>query len=182
MSVTDGTATPNPLPYDVLDWYTLTMPGESRGTGAAPGPTADPYELACDWARAVTQAVYRPLSRSEAEALFAGLLGDLRQTLLATPFSADAARSVGARLAAEGVRKPQALERSLIFLDEHLLAALDLDDYTYRPMMTRLLAGLAAGWAGVVREQALRDAREQRRSTVRRQDADPSRTARQRGA
>lgn len=165
----------------MLGWYTFTMPGESRGTSAASGPPSDLDELACDWARAVTQAVYRPLSRSGAETLFAGLLVDLRQALLATPFSADAARSVGARLAAGGVRRPQALERSLIFLDEHLLAALGLDDYTYRPMMTRLLAGFAAGWAGVVRERALKDARE-RRSTVRRQDADPSRTARQRGA
>jgi hypothetical protein len=130
----------------------------------------------------VTQTVYRPLSRPEVEILLAGLLDDLRQALLATPFSADAARSVGARLAAGGVRRPQALERSLVFLDEHLLAALGLDDYTYRPLMTRLLAGLAAGWAAVVREQALRSAREQRRPAVRRRDADPSPAARQRGA
>ena len=119
--------------------------------------------LAQEWARAITQAVYRPVSRQQTEELLADLLSRLRAALLEEPFSADPARSVGASLVDAGINRPEALERSLVFLDEHLLVALGLDDYTYRPLMTRLLAGLAGGWAGVLREQAARHQREERR-------------------
>lgn len=160
----------------------MSVAGESAGTGARPGHTSGLEELARDWARAVTQAVYRPLSRSEAEDLLAALLAELRDALLAHPFAAEPARSVGARLAAGGIRRPQALERSLIFLDEHLLTELDLDDYVYRPLMTRLLAGLAGGWAAIVREEASREARKQGRPQSRSRRAEPSVQVSQRGA
>ncbi len=156
------------VPEQLCGWYTLSVAGESSGTGARPGHASGLEELARDWARAVTQAVYRPLSRSEAEGLLAALLAELRDALL--------------RLAAGGVRRPQALERSLIFLDEHLLTELDLDDYVYRPLMTRLLAGLAGGWAALVREEALREARKQSHPQSRSRRAEPSVQVSQRGA
>lgn len=123
--------------------------------------------LAQEWARAITQAVYRPVSRQQTEDLMVDLLGRLKAALLEEPFSAEPARSVGALLVDAGIHRPEALERSLVFLDEHLLVALELDDYTYRPLMTRLLAGLAGGWAGVLKEQA-EGKRDERRPTNRR--------------
>ena len=128
----------------------------------------DLVSLAQEWARAITQAVYRPVSRQQTEQLLADLLSRLRIALLEEPFSAEPARSVGASLVAAGIHRPEALERSLVFLDEHLLVALGLDDYTYRPLMTRLLAGLAGGWAGALKEQAGRHQRDERRPTTRR--------------
>ena len=119
--------------------------------------------LGQEWARAITQAVYRPVSRQQTEGLLADLLGRLRAALLDEPFSADPARSVGAALVGAGIHRPEALERSLVFLDEHLLVELGLDDYTYRPLMTRLLAGLAGGWASALKVQAGRSQREEGR-------------------
>lgn len=110
--------------------------------------------LAREWARAVTQALYRPMSRLETEELLRGLLVRLHGALTADEFSAEPARSAGADLFAAGIHRPEALERSLVFLDEHLLAAFGLEDYSYRPAMTRMLAGLASGWAGALRENA----------------------------
>ena len=123
--------------------------------------------LAQEWARAITQAVYRPVSRQQTEDLLADLLTRLRAALLDEPFTAEPARSVGAAFVDAGIHRPEALERSLVFLDEHLLVELGLDDYTYRPLMTRLLAGLAGGWASVLKEQAARPQRDERRPTTR---------------
>lgn len=162
-------------------WYTCTVVGRARGSGSAAEPSADVAPLARDWARAVTQALYRPMGRPEMEDLLRDLLVRLHGALLADPFTAEPARSAGAALVAAGIQRPEALERSLVFLDEHLLAALGLDDYTHRPAMTRLLAGLAAGWAGVLREHATQERRGQRQAAVSR----PSRSQpepRQRGA
>ena len=61
------------------------------------------------------------MSRQQTEELLADLLGRLRAALLNEPFSADPARSVGAALVDAGIHRPEALERSLVFLDEHLL-------------------------------------------------------------
>lgn len=124
------------------------------GSGDQPQDLAP---LAGEWARAITQTLYKPVSRPQVESLLTDLLTRLRAALLAQPFSAEPARAAGASLVDAGIHRPEALERSLVFLDEHLLAALGLDDYTYRPLMTRLLAGLAGGWAGVLREQAVRE-------------------------
>src|SRR5918993_3741892 len=127
--------------------------------GRSAGRADDLAPLAQEWARAITQAVYRPVSRHRTEELLAELLGRLRAALLEDPFSADPARSVGAALVDAGIHRPEALERSLVFLDEHLLVELGLDDYTYRPLMTRLLAGLAGGWASVLKAQGGRPQR-----------------------
>lgn len=141
----------------------------------------DVAPLAREWARAVTQSLYRPVSRPEMEELLRDLLAGLHGALLADTFTAEPARSAGAALVAAGIRRPEALERSLVFLDEHLLAALGLEDYVYRPAMTRMLAGLAGGWAGAFRESATSERRGQRQREV----ASPSRAQhepRQRGA
>lgn len=117
--------------------------------------------LAQEWARAITQAHYRPVSRQRTEELLAELLDRLRAALLQEPFSADPARAVGAALVDGGIHRPEALERSLVFLDEHLLVELGLDDYTHRPLMTRLLAGLAGGWASALKGQGVRSQRDE---------------------
>lgn len=116
------------------------------------------------------------------EGLLGSLLGQLRDALLATPFTAEPARAAGAALGAAGIQRPEALERSLVFLDESLLAALELDDYTYRPLMTRLLAGLAGGWAGVLRAEAARNRRARRQATTPSRRSESAAAARRRGA
>lgn len=88
------------------------------------------------------------------ESLLRDLLVRLHSALIAEPFTAEPARSAGAVLVAAGIRRPEALERSLVFLDENLLAAFNFEDYAYRLVMTRMLAGLASGWAGALRESA----------------------------
>jgi hypothetical protein len=145
----------------------MTMAAQEPA-GHSVEPSEDLAPLAQEWARAITQAVYRPMSRQQTEELLADLLGRLRAALLNEPFSADPARSVGAALVDAGIHRPEALERSLVFLDEHLLVELGLDDYTYRPLMTRLLAGLAGGWASVLKGQAVRSQREEGRPATRR--------------
>lgn len=160
-------------------WYTCTVVRRARQSGSAAERSPDVAPLAREWARAVTHALYRPMSRPEMEGLLQDLLRRLHGALIADPFTAEPARSAGAALVAAGIQRPEALERSLVFLDEHLLAGLGLEDYAYRPAMTRLLAGLAGGWAGLLRENATRERRGQRKATGS-HDARPLREARRR--
>lgn len=108
------------------------------------------------WASAIAGTSYVPLSRDEVLYLLEELARELIDGLLSEPFSADAARAVGARMVQAHFTDAATIERSVHVLGERLLDEFGLiHNARLRGRISRLQGALAHGYARALRERTL---------------------------
>ncbi|RKT57380.1 putative bifunctional diguanylate cyclase/phosphodiesterase [Saccharothrix australiensis] len=120
----------------------------ARGGVGASGAARD--DFASRWASAVGETVL--VGRPELRDVLAALTEDLRAALLGDHHPDAAVRGVGRSLVEHGYVSTTTLERSLVFLGDHLLGHFGVPaDHAHRLMA--VLGGIAAGYSEALRER-----------------------------
>lgn len=125
------------------------MPG--TGGSAVDGGEPAPEDVVRQWTREVIHTSYVPMGRPDVEAFLAECVDELLSVLDGGP--AEAARGIGARLVGAHLTNSAALARTL----RHLATELPKIRQTDPVRLIEALSALAAGFAGALREQTLRE-------------------------
>ncbi|HKT00701.1 MAG TPA: EAL domain-containing protein [Rugosimonospora sp.] len=125
-------------------------PAQAGASGTGQRDRAD--LLAEAWTGAVIGTSYVSMSREDMRAYLRELAGRLLTALAAPEFDPAAARVVGESLVAAHFTQPASLGQTLAVLEEHLAGAAGRAP---GDRLGRLLAGIAIGYAGALRERTL---------------------------
>ncbi|GGM46849.1 GGDEF domain-containing protein [Longimycelium tulufanense] len=126
--------------------------GSDTARGTRHGDGRDAFALA--WADAVVGTSYVSMSRTEVEEHLRGLTDRLAEALFTEPFTADAARQVGAAMVGAHFTGTETLNRTIALVADELPLRLGLDRST--PWRLSALQGaLAAGYAEALRQRTL---------------------------
>jgi diguanylate cyclase (GGDEF)-like protein len=127
-------------------------------------------EFARDWARAVVDTSYVPMSRQEKTDFLYGLTKRLAGALAADPVDAAAAYQVGADLVRANFSAPEALGRTVRMITGSLAGTVRLAGDTTRPgdttLLNDLVEALATGYARALRDRTLDEQESIRRAAL----------------
>jgi diguanylate cyclase (GGDEF)-like protein len=146
------------------------MPG--GGTGMGPGTLGGLAGFARDWARAVGDTSYVPMTRLEVESYLRGQAERLVVALCAEPFSTAPGYRIGAELVAAHLSAPETLGRTIQIIADRLLSAVGLASGERLPVaetharLSALLGALAAGNSRALRDRTLDEQEAIRRAAL----------------
>ncbi|GAB7037954.1 hypothetical protein JCM9533A_18040 [Catenuloplanes niger JCM 9533] len=116
------------------------------------------------WAKAISGTSYLPMSQGELEERLCALTLELRDALLAEPFSLRRGYRVGGALVRAHVVSAEGLGRTVEVLDQRFVRDLGLTDTGGR--MARLLGTVATGYARALRDRTLDEQESIRRAAM----------------
>ncbi len=152
------TGPPSPGP-DASPPGTAAPGGSAAGGGGLAG-------FAREWARAVGDTSYVPMTRAEVEARLLGLAERIAALVRAEPFRPSEGYRIGAELVSAHLSAPDTLGRTVEVISERLLPATDMAGAEARRRLAAVLGNLAAGHSRALRDRTLDEQEAIRRAAL----------------